>query len=563
MNSPNASLSPEQILEMVAQEAAVEAIQWEQNRQDRAIKDRAELTVRCAYSLEERAAELVLCREDIFHWLDNWCWIEEPRADVQEIPFLRYDFQTEFIQWVVDNVAETLGTIKKKTLLIEKSRDMGVSWTLIAVAVWYWLFHNRSSLFGSRKAELADKLGDMKTLLEKARFIIRRLPEWMWPIGFDQKEDMGHNLIKNPNGGAITAEASCVDFGRGDRKLFIVLDEFASWPYDDAAAKSAGGSSSVLIFVSTPKGPYNKFARMARGEDDVTPLIKTLHWTQHPIKAAGMSMDHAGKPTSPWYREQCNSGTFSADDIASEFDLNYAHSTKGLVFPDYVANWHRMKLIPDERSPIIRVWDPGVKTFYVLFCQVDKDRRILCLDEVCITDANLHDVAQEVLRVSNERFRRFNFLDCGDPAGSRITNSLQESPEFETLRDEYDIDIDVSFMDGMRSDLKVKSRITAIHNKLRELNARTNTPGLLIDHERCPTLDRAMLEGYRYKVDKHTKRVSEIVDEEHPWEDAVDCLGMGILYKLGLGTNKQGSKKVEIEKNVIRWPGQMRRQRIV
>ena len=47
--------------------------------------------------------------------------------------------------------------------LVEKSRDMGVSWLCVATAIWMWTFHEGAVVgFGSRKEDYVDKLGDPK-----------------------------------------------------------------------------------------------------------------------------------------------------------------------------------------------------------------------------------------------------------------------------------------------------------------------------------------------------------------------------------------------------------------
>ncbi|MBS1586953.1 MAG: hypothetical protein JSS82_15565 [Bacteroidetes bacterium] len=546
------SLSQAQAANLLAEQAYKDAIFAERARHQEAIRKRAQTIFLCENDDEgkEIAAELKLCSDSFFYWVENYVWIEEPRSDIQKIPMLLYPYQVEAAQKILDLLDDSVKNMKKYDILVEKTRDMGWTWLLVTIAVWFWLFHNRTSLFGSRKQDLADTLGDMKSILEKGRYIIRNLPDWMLPKNMRLDKHMGHLLLRNPEGGLITGEAACPDFGRGDRKFFIVLDESASWAYDYAAAQACGNSTSVRIFISTPRGPFNKFAAMRRGEDNVKPVILTSHWTKHPIKAAGLSRDENGKPTSPWYREECKNK--SDDEIAAELDICYESSTKGKVFGDYVPEWHHKKgLKPQDGRPIIRVWDPGL-TFFVLFLQVDSYRRVLVLREMCREDAHIRDVASEVLSVSELEFPGFTFEDYGDPNGARRQNSAMEMPEFSTLQDEFDIYVDTNF-DGATEHQRVKSRIQAIHNKLREQLAPIKSQAFLIDPDQCPILDRALSEGYRYKVDKYTKRVTEQIDEEHPYEDAVDCLGMGILATIGLGTNKASKPSLKVAKNVVNW----------
>lgn len=523
---------------------------------------------------EKIAAEIRRCASDFFYWCEWYVWTFDPREDPQVIPFKLFDYQAEDAQWVLDAINSTIGTLDKRDLLIEKSRGIGWSWLIITIAVWFLIFHNKSSLIGSRKEEEADKLNDIDTLLEKARFIIRRLPEWQLPDGMNlesgSKGHMGHKLIQNPKGGQIAAEASCANFGRGGRKLFVVFDEFASWAYDEASSQAAGGSTNCRIFISTPNGPFNQFAMMARHEQenyDIKPEVRRRHWSEHPECGAALRKDKNNKPTSPWYRVEKK--RYTPDGVAAELDINYIASQRGLVFPDYIPEWHRVKdLTADANKPIVRVWDPG-NTFFVLWMQVDSHGRVLCLEELCVTDdeehpggATIREVANEVIRISQERFPGFEFEDYGDPAGGIKQGASAALPEWVVLHTEYGIYVDTSAFDTMPSRLRVKTRIMAIHNQLGKTCRALRTHSLLVDQQRCKHLDRALLEGYRYKVDKATKRVMEIVDEEHPYEDAVDCLGMGIVSKLGLAMKDQavGEKKhITVKKNQVRWRGNRRR----
>lgn len=562
----------EQLTEDQAEQASYAAIHSEIAAQNKSRLRRARNYVLCIQDAEQQAAEILHCREDFVYWVENYVWIDNPYASGDsKIPMILYAFQAEAALQIIALCSDTVDTVRKHDILIEKTREMGWSWLMSVIAVWYFVFHGKGTLFGSRTREVADKLGDMKSLLEKCRYVIRELPEWMRDVcmpGFSLTKDMGEALIRNESRNvSISADAASPNFGRGDRKVFMVLDEFASWPFDDASAQSCAYATRVRIFISTPNGPFNKFARIRRGED--TPdrkcdcaLVISSHWTQHPIKAAGLALDSRGRPTSPWYRSMCQGA--STDEIAAELDIGYEHSTKGLVFPEYSRAFHSFPSLPVDRSkPIIRVWDPGIRGFFVLFMQIDSNRRVLALREYLDEDARIRNVAQAILEISDKEFQGFQFIDYGDPAGARMTNSAQEYPEFTLLAEEYGISVESNYMDHILPAMRVRSRISAISNKLLEVYGHLGSRGFLLDKDKCPILDRALIEGYRFKVDSRTKEVNpHVINEVHPYEDAVDCLGMGILAELGLATIQSGQSKyhTKIAKNVVRWNWGRRRR---
>lgn len=558
------------LTEEESQRLAEQAYKAEKARQEAEIIRRGRNLIVVENNVEEAAAELRKCASDFIYWCENYVWLEEPRNELKKIPFLMYLYQKQAATKILSLAAETVGSVKKHDILVEKTRDMGWSWLLVTIAVWLFLFHDKNILFGSEKADKADKLGDMQSLLEKCRYVLRNLPDFMLPVDFRFDKHMGLNLIRKPPGvgsGSITADSANPDFGRGDRKYIIILDEFASWDYDIAALAACGDATKCRIFISTPKGPHNQFAKMARGEDDVKPHKITSHWTQHPIKAAGASMDPDGKPTSPYYREERKLKT--PDMMAAEIDICYESSTKGKVFDDFSIALHRRGgLKPDkvdagDRPTIIRVWDPGMD-FFVLFMQIDRHTRVLALREILHNNAHVRDVAEDVLHISHKYFDGCNFLDYGDPAGYTRSQASAERAEFEVLADEYDIQVQTDFMAHVPTVLRVPSRIQAIKNKLNQYIAATKTQAFLIDPEGCPILDRALVEGYRYRVDKYTKAVSDKPEHTHPYCDAIDCLGYGILAELGAATaqdRQNNVRKIQVERSSATWSAWGKRSR--
>lgn len=551
--------------ELAEDELATLRAKKEQKRlQDEEQRRRVLNLLLCRGNPMKQAAEIKLCEADPIYFINKYCYTYDPREPFgeQDIPFCTYEYQNEFVEWLCAHIDATILGINKRTMLVEKSRDMGASWVLVALAVWYWLFKGGSIHFGSRILDEADCLGDTGSLLEKVRFILKRLPAWILPTGFMLDKHMKFGNIVNPVGGQITAEAASPEFGRGDRKTFIVMDEFASWEEDEAALKAVqGGSTNALILISTPKGPFNRFAKLANPDKDEKIRVqkKRFHWSQHPVKRAGMRKLPDGTLTSHWFREQTSDMT--PEDIASEIEIKYETSTKGLVFPDFTIMHRAKNLMPLGSGNIGRVQDPGVHWFY-LMGQIDKWGRALIFQEHYNEQAFVDDIAWK-LKEDSQRFKGYFFDDVMDPNGERRQTGGQESSEVDVMREKHDIDCDTSLFDGVPYVDKVTARITLIHQMLRELCPQTQTPRLLIDEDRCPILVKALSEGYRYKVNKQTKQVSKTIHEIHPYEDAVDCLGMFLIYKFGMPGSQVRHKKVDFDNdNVIQWNGQLRKRSV-
>ena len=106
----------------------------------------------------------------------------------------------------------------------------------MVIILWGWHFKQWDALVGSRKAEEVDKRGDMGTLFQKLRFMIRRLPIWIFDKPLTHNTDKVMMMAHPVHGAVIAGEGNNQDFGRSDRKKLCFLDEFTSWEQTDIAA---------------------------------------------------------------------------------------------------------------------------------------------------------------------------------------------------------------------------------------------------------------------------------------------------------------------------------------
>ena len=302
--------------------------------------------------LKTRAQILAACKADPVFWINCFCWTYDAKGDKfkelgwdsPHMPFITFDFQDEFIYELKAAIEDG------ENLLIEKSRDMGISWLVICIFLWFWLFQGAGNdfLLGSRKQQYVDERGNMSTLMQKARYILKRLPSWMLPAGFelgDQSPWDNHNRLINPVTECVIAgESNNVNFGTSGRVKAALYDEFAKWEHtDDAAWESATDTAGSKIAVSSAWGKDNKFYRLRNQEEGHIKVI-TLHWKLHPLK------DDA------WYEEECK--TRSESDVASNLDIDYSASVKGKAFPNFDIKVQGLDYDPyDQGLPIMMECD--------------------------------------------------------------------------------------------------------------------------------------------------------------------------------------------------------------
>jgi len=524
------------------------------------IEDRAYMTVLCLKSDKEKEFQLQKCRqpnaEGCLHFLQFFCFIAEPR-DLQDRdkPFTLYEYQIEEVRFLVDvlfRCASAHGP--RENILYEKSRDMGVSWVILYVFLWFLLFHGASFQVGSRKEEEVDKTGDMDTPFGKLKYALLTLERtfpWLLPAGWNFKRDTGHMIIRNPMGGQIVGESANSEFGRGGRNLATVYDEFPKWPYASESWRASYGTTKVRIAVGTPgETDTDKFSRLRYGLDgDI--IVRTIHWTKHPDKAADLRVIN-GKPTSSWYIEECR--TNSPEDIAKELDISYQSSIKGRIFDTYGVGHQQRELKPVNNEKIFRAWDPGLH-FCVVWGQVDTYGRLLFLKELYLEGAHLDDMAVAVLDISARYFPDFEFVDIGDPYGAYRQVSAQREPEFTVLQNDYGIYVQTKFLGSLPMKDRVKARIQILQRKMSEYNGVTNTPCVVVDPDECPLLDRGFGGEYKYKTDINGV-VIPIVDERHPIEDAIDCGGMIGLKAFPWGIKSLAKAPLQVRQSKIKWARQ-------
>ena len=302
-------------------------------------------------------------------------WTHDPRKNILDLygmqqpklPFLLYDFQKEAVKEIVESI------LSGNDILIEKSRDMGVSWLVISISLWFWLKHEAGNdiLIGSRKFDYVDKKGSLDTLIEKFRYNLYQLHPAFMPDNFDANRNDNVGSILNPHTGSfLRGEANNPNFATSGRYLFILADEFSKWEEtDEQAWTSMGDSSPSRIALSTPWGMGRKFAKLRFGG---AIKVLTFHWTLHPIKGSGKWFDESQKKwRSPWYDTECSrrSGNERAD-IGQELDIDYLSTGFPYFDNDKVQNEYE-KL---EKNP------PKVKR-YEFILHADDDSEYLELFE--------------------------------------------------------------------------------------------------------------------------------------------------------------------------------------
>lgn len=327
---------------------------------------RKEILSRAKKDLAYRAKVKELFHRDILFAFNAFFFTLSPKKRPQHHqPFATWDYEDELILGLKNTIE------KGEDEIHEKTRDMGVTWCVLGVALHFWLDPKGGAdcLLGSRKEEYVDSRGDPRTHFFRLRYMFYRLPFWLKPEGFSQRNHDNFRKLVNPETGvAITGESNNPNFSTQGRYLFIFFDEFAKWEGTDEMAWTAAGDASLSrIAVSTPFGAGGQYYRLITGGKT---RKKTWHWIRHPEKALGAycvwpppnetektGLGDRWEPEvalrSPWFDKECERRTPS--EVAQELEINYLGSGNPIFEGKAWRSLMYYHKIPDRTKRVLRV----------------------------------------------------------------------------------------------------------------------------------------------------------------------------------------------------------------
>lgn len=364
--------------------------------------------------------------QDIVYFVNVFGWTYDPRKSPSKIPFITYEFQDETLLQLVDAIQN------EKDVFVEKSRDMGFSWMLVALQVWAFL-NGMPSLYGSYKEDYVDSNGDLDSHFERMRYFISMLPTWMVP---DDLVETYMSISSQKLKSEISGDAGA-NFGTGGRRKFVVMDEFALWQHDKKAFRKTKDIARCRIVGGTPEGKYNVYGQVMtkQGEYANLDVVRIrLHWTLHPEK------------TMEWY--EAEKARRTPLDVAKELDISYEDSVTGAVYPEFNERVQITHAPYNSKLPLFTAWDFGRDMNVILWIQKDyytgmvyiidgvqlKNKTIDYMAAFVVGEPSFDPVTGEPYRYDDDEMRMIDkhkdwvgsyAFHCGDPynADSKTTNA--------------------------------------------------------------------------------------------------------------------------------------------
>ncbi len=282
--------------------------------------------------------ELLICSRDPWYFLTNYVKTQDPELGIALYPDFPYLYE------LMNNA------LSQRYLLVPKSRQMLVTWSMVSLFVWRALFKQPGIyLFLSRNERCAEEL------LDRARFIISQLPEFMQPeLTRDNKSEIEFGGLH----ARLLSLPATPDGPRMYSPTAVFWDEMAFTPFDSqiwTALQPAISSGGSFVGVSTSGGSQNLFAKFVTGDNDAF-HIQRLHYSRNPDKNEEWKEKASrGLSLSQWEREQEISFDTYEDLVYKEFDP--------------VVHILKDEFHPRKEWPLFRSIDFGYRKPFVLWFQ--------------------------------------------------------------------------------------------------------------------------------------------------------------------------------------------------
>jgi hypothetical protein len=301
-------------------------------------------------------------------FIDRFLYTFDPKRAPHHLPFRLFPFQKQ----LVTDIKEAIE--KGDDIFIEKCREMGVTYVVLDVLLWFWLYVPGSNfLLGSRKEQYVDStkgsssevINKEESLFGKLQYTLNKMYPFMYPDGFSIDKHMTYMSLVNPeNGNVITGESSNPNFSRGGRFTAVLLDEFSFWPDDGAVWGSTADTTNCRIIVTTPGTRPSKAKRLRFGKDGEKIKIITLTHEMDPRK------------TREWLERERERR--STEDFGREIMINWETSMTGRVYPE-IENAVFGTYPYNYKLPLYVSWDFGLDGVALQWWQRDHNSGKLIL----------------------------------------------------------------------------------------------------------------------------------------------------------------------------------------
>jgi hypothetical protein len=243
---------------------------------------------------DDQATEQVKCTLSPGYFVDTYCFLDDPnRAGSDWFPFKLWPAQLRAIELVHKN----------DKIIVLKARQLGITWLMIAYALWMMIFKPGSMIL------LFSKTGDdARELMRRLTGMWQLLPEW---LKVPATKELEQQLLLT-NGSRGKSFKTTKHSGRSFTASFVLIDEAAFIPFlsdllNAAEATADAGGKLSVISTNDKEKPNNGFADLyKRSREGVSDYKNAfIPWYSRPSR------------TQEWYEHKVR--TIKQDDLWQEY----------------------------------------------------------------------------------------------------------------------------------------------------------------------------------------------------------------------------------------------------
>lgn len=312
---------------------------------------------------KQRVQQLRSCADDEFHrarmMLDVWAadpiefietflFLKIPNFQNAVKPFFMFEYQKRIIRKLMEAEQDN----KEHIILIDKPREMGITWVITAYYLWRWLFTPNWSGFILSRTETEVDDGSSSpdnSIFGKIRWLMARCPAFVFPEGFSAKGKKGTNTdmmlkIINPvMQSSINGSSTNQNAGRSRRYSISFIDECFYVEKFFEVMRSLESVSRVKVLVSSSRAGrgYDRFREGIEAAGDYIHLT----WEDHPWK------------DKEWF-ENLEKRAIADPEIMREAVVSYSIDKRSQYYPQ-ISEAKIEPLVYDIQRPIYISMDIG------------------------------------------------------------------------------------------------------------------------------------------------------------------------------------------------------------
>lgn len=461
-------------------------------------------------SPKARDKEKACCKKDFWRFVTGWVWSSDDRAPEKgehpKKPFPDYEY-----------LRLTAGVMEEYPfLIIEKSRQMMVSWLFCARILWRLVFYEGTKIYLQRQKEEKSR-----ELIERITYMAASLPKWM----FDETPTAQMLQYQVGTGTKVMGVAQGAGQVQGFVAAQIIEDEFQENEVaEDTITKVLPMTGSMLLVGTAQVGSF-----MGKMVTDAPGTPKTLYRGLTLRKGKGiwhiLRLHYTARydPSTPegqrWYAIERAKYADNETGWEQMYEINWLAAGGRRMFRDFQREVHVAQLEANDFLPLLRGWDFGYHHPVMVVAQINTQDQFCFLGEFTLPESEFTTFLEKSLEWCHEKFgspEKRDYRDFCDPAGGRKTHRSKYS------------DVEVMMSRGIFPvyGYSFPQDRTAIFRRLL-LIRKDGQPGMLFD-ESCEILIIGAAGAY---VEDKTN--PENAQRISPYIDAYDAGGYIVIHTYG------------------------------